>query len=289
MMTTADPAPDTLNASLDARIRAQYASLSAADRKLADALVAHQHELLSYSATELAQLAGVSKASAARFFRRLGFDDFSAFRDFLRQQKAPSPSPLSHFDSADAALAPHLLRDAQRLTTLATQLSEATAQAASQHLARARHVWVVGYRNSFLAAFYAHALLSQLRGGVQLLNDATGQEAERLAEIGAQDVLLVMDFRRRTRRLQSMVRAASQAGAKVLLLTDSAVSSLAAQASTVLACPRQDEQVFDSYVAAVSVVNHLATCVTSLLRGKARARLAAIEQLHAALDDIDDA
>ncbi|KAF7597999.1 MAG: RpiR family transcriptional regulator [Candidatus Dactylopiibacterium carminicum] len=227
------------------------------------------------------------KPGAIHFFRRLGFEDFSAFREHLRQQRVPSQSPLSQIDHADAALAPHLLRDAQRLTALAAQLSEAAAQEASQHLARARRVWVMGYRNSFLAAFYAHALLSQLRGGVQLLNDATGQEAERLAEIGAQDVLLVIDFRRRTRRLQSVVRAASQAGARVLLLTDSAISSLAVGAGTVLACPRQDEQVFDSYVAAVSLVNHLATCVAGLLHGKARARLAAIEQLHAALNDID--
>ncbi|HEY0202489.1 MAG TPA: MurR/RpiR family transcriptional regulator, partial [Burkholderiaceae bacterium] len=70
--------------SLEARIRAQYGALSAADRKLADVLVARQKDVLSYSATELAGFAGVSKASAARFFRRLGYSDFTAFRQHMR-------------------------------------------------------------------------------------------------------------------------------------------------------------------------------------------------------------
>ena len=49
--------------------------------------------MLAYSATELAALAGVSKASTARFFKRLGFADFQAFRQHQRQG-APQPSPL---------------------------------------------------------------------------------------------------------------------------------------------------------------------------------------------------
>ncbi|MFZ2328619.1 MAG: MurR/RpiR family transcriptional regulator, partial [Rhodoferax sp.] len=77
------------------RIHAQHASLSVADRKLADVVLAHEKDLLAYSATELAALAGVSKASTARFFKRLGFADFQAFRAHQRKG-APQPSPLSH-------------------------------------------------------------------------------------------------------------------------------------------------------------------------------------------------
>ncbi|MGT2491819.1 hypothetical protein ACU4GD_18050 [Cupriavidus basilensis] len=52
------------------KIHQCYGELSSADKKLADVLLMRQKDLLSYSATELAELASVSKASAARFFRR---------------------------------------------------------------------------------------------------------------------------------------------------------------------------------------------------------------------------
>jgi DNA-binding MurR/RpiR family transcriptional regulator len=59
---------DSLNPStLDARIRHVYAQLSSAERKLADMVLTRQRELLGYSATELAGLAGTSKSSAALF------------------------------------------------------------------------------------------------------------------------------------------------------------------------------------------------------------------------------
>ena len=84
-------------------------------------------------------------------------------------------------------------------------------------------VWVVGYRNGYMAAFYAQALLSQLRTEVHLLNEGSGEDAELLAEIQSGDVLLAMDFRRRTRRLSQVVGIACEAGAALVLVSDARV------------------------------------------------------------------
>ena len=57
---------------MESRIRQSYASLSQAERKLADVVLSRQREVLGYSATELASLAGTSKSSAARSSHRWG-------------------------------------------------------------------------------------------------------------------------------------------------------------------------------------------------------------------------
>ncbi|AOY92129.1 RpiR family transcriptional regulator [Cupriavidus sp. USMAA2-4] len=283
---------------LEARIRQRYGDLSAADRKLADVLLARQRELLSYSATELAGLAGVSKASAARFFRRLGYADFSAFRQNLRDQvsarsplrqleRGGPPSAARGAPSARSGLAAHVERDALRLAALPEQVGERALGAALDALAEARRVWVVGYRNSYLVAMHACALLSQGRPDVAMLNDAAGQDAERIAEIEPRDVLLAVDFRRRAQRLPAVVGLAREAGAGCILLTDTPVSTLAAEADAVLGCAHQGEQVFDSYVAAVSLVNYLATAVVTRTRKRARARMQRIERAHAVLADLE--
>lgn len=271
------------------RIQTQYELLSPADRKLADVVLAHEKDLLVYSATELAALAGVSKASTARFFRRLGFADFSAFR---QHQRKPQASPLDRLAQQGISASPlqqHLAHDVQQLHGLADSVTEQGLQQAAKLLARAPRVWVVGYRNGYMAAFYAQALLSQLRAAVHLLNEGAGEDAELLAEIQRGDVLLAMDFRRRTRRLSQVVEIACEAGAALVLVSDARLSTLAARAQVLFICPPQVEAIFDSYVGAISLIHYLATATLGHLPKKARIRMAAIEQVHAQLADLEPA
>lgn len=271
------------------RIQAQYQALSLVDRKLADVLLAHEKDLLVYSATELAALAGVSKASAARFFKRLGFADFQAFRQHQRQG-TPQPSPLSRVAQQGTRPSPlqqHMAQDAQQLQALADAVTDTSVQQAARLLVGARRVWVVGYRNGYMAAFYAQALLSQLRTEVHLLNQGAGEDAELLADIQRGDVLLAMDFRRRTRRLSQVVGIVCDAGAALVLVSDARVSALAARAQALFICPPQGEAIFNSYVGAISLINYLATTALAQVPKKARARMAAIEQVHAQLDDLE--
>lgn len=278
--------------SLDARLLKVYEHLSVTDRRLADVVIANKKDLLAYSATELAGLAGASKASTARFFRRLGYSGFSDFRQHVRAQVSQQ-SPLARIgraparQSESARLQAHVQDDVARLKSLLDGLEPDGLAQALDLVVRARRVWIVGYRNGCMTAFYASALLSQVRHDVHLLNELSGREAEFLADLNDRDLLLAVDFRRRTSRLPRIVAAARSSGARVLLLTDTPLSALASQAAAILHCPSQTEQVFDSYVSAVSLINYLATSMAARTPGQAHARMSRIEQLHAALGDLE--
>lgn len=277
---------------LDARLLKVYEQLSVTDRRLADVVIANKKDLLAYSATELAALAGASKASAARFFRRLGYAGFSDFRQHVRAQVSQQ-SPLARIgraparQSASARLQAHVQDDVARLNRLLDVLAPDVLAQALDLLVRARRVWIVGYRNGCMTAFYTSALLSQVRHDVSLLNELSGREAEFLADLNDKDLLLAVDFRRRTSRLPRIVAAARSTGARVLLLTDTPLSALAGQAAAILHCPSQTEQVFDSYVSAVSLMNYLATAMAARTPRQTHARMSRIEQLHAALGDLE--
>lgn len=286
--------PDVLTASaLEARIRHCYEQLTGAERKLADVVLLRQRELLGYSATELANLAGISKSTAARFFRSLGYEDFGAFRQAVRELQAQQ-SPLARMepsrrrDSLAVQFQGHLRNDALRLQQWAEALPDNHLEAALALLHKARKVWVVGYRHSHVTAFYAQALLAQVRGEVFSLNDVAGREADLLACASDRDVVLAVDFRRRSTRLRHTLAAARSSGAQVLVLTDAPVSALAMQSQVVLRCGAEHQQgLFDSYVCAVSVVNFLAASLAQMQRTPTHARLQRIERLHVALDDLE--
>src|SRR5262245_65191459 len=46
-------------------------------KKLAQLMLDREDDILTHSATEIAEMAGVSKATAARFFQHLGYADFN--------------------------------------------------------------------------------------------------------------------------------------------------------------------------------------------------------------------
>ncbi|QNP58563.1 MurR/RpiR family transcriptional regulator [Paenacidovorax monticola] len=279
--------------SLESRVRRMHGQLSDAERKLADVVLARQQELLGYTATELASLAGTSKSTAARFFRRVGFADFEDFRRQMRQAQAQQ-SPLARMgqprrgDSPARRFQTHLRNDAQRLQAWAEAVPDAQIEAALSLLARARKVWVVGYRHSRVTAFYAQTLLAQVRGDVQDLNDAAGREADLLAGASDKDLVLAVDFRRRSTRLPRVLAAARAMGVQVLLLTDAPTSALALQSRLALRCGADaPDGLFDSYVCAMSLVNFFASALASHSRASTRARLESIERLHLALGDLE--
>ena len=77
-------------------IQEHYEQLSPAERKLATLLLDRADDMLTYSATELAAMAGVSKATGARLFRSLGYADFNEVRLQAREERnlaTPFQSP----------------------------------------------------------------------------------------------------------------------------------------------------------------------------------------------------
>jgi DNA-binding MurR/RpiR family transcriptional regulator len=289
----AEAVADSGAQTIEELIRSRYDGLSPSDRKLSDVIVARKKDLVAYSATELAQLAGVSKASAARYFKRLGYQDFNEFRAAVRARFS-SESPLFNLDRVTQAggrssgFSAHVEADGRNLAEMVERVSAADLAKALSLLKKARRIGVSGYRNGYATAFFAHALFAHAKADVILINEAAGKSAEVLADLAEGDVLFAIDFRRRTRVLPRVVEVARDVNASVILLTYAPLSDLAARADVVLACPTQGSAIFDSYVSAMSIVNYLGTELVTDARATSRKRMQRIERIHELLDDLDE-
>ena len=69
------------------RIQERSARLTSSEKKIAQVLLRKQSLVETHTATELAALAGVSKATTARFFRSLGYSDFEEVRLQAREER----------------------------------------------------------------------------------------------------------------------------------------------------------------------------------------------------------
>ena len=276
---------------LESRIHACYEDLPGSEARVADVLLNHPGRLALHSATELAADAGVSKAAVTRFIKRLGYDSHAAARRearLARQWGAPlylqPDAPPG--DGRKAEYAQHMAADQQSLAHTLNGLDEAALDGSVLALARARRVVVLGFRNSGWLALYARIQLGLLRPAVDLAPLPSQTLSESLVGLGRGDVLLAVGMRRRVPSFAAAIEAARAEGVRIVLLTDPTGVADVPGADWTLGCHCRGASMFDTYVAAVSVINFLAAQVAAQLGTVALQRLQDVERWHGRLGDM---
>lgn len=281
----------TQDPALIARIRQCYAQLPGSEAGVAHVLLHHPAVLATHSATELAAAAGASKAAVTRLVQRLGYASYAAAREEARRaQQWGSPLYLDAGPPAGAgaraAFGAHLAADQQLLARTLDGLDEGALDTAVAALATARRVVVMGFRNSAWLAMYARSQLGLLRPAVELAPLPAETLAEGLADLDSRDLLLAIGFRRRVPAFAAALQAARAAGARIVLITDPAGAMALPGPHATLACHCRGATRFDSYVAAVSLLNFLSAQLAQRLGEGALRRLQGIEHWHRQLADL---
>lgn len=278
--------------SLEKRIEAHYESLPPAERRLGDLLLRFPGDIANFSATELAEMAGTSKAAATRLFRRLGYESFNELREEIRNASSWG-SPIYIAEEAPPSnnrgsiVAEQLRRDHDNLTRTLEGIDPGELAVIVEALASARQVAVIGFRNSHILAFYLYRQLILLRPGVRLLPTSGQTIGEDLVDLEPDDLVVIIGLRRRVAAASKVMELARSIGSRCLLVTDASAAHTRRTATWTITCEVRGVSAFDSYTAAMSVLNLLCT---AMLRqgGKASyARLRRVEAIHDELEELD--
>jgi DNA-binding MurR/RpiR family transcriptional regulator len=264
-------------ADLASRIEAGYDELSPQEQRAADFMREHLADLAVYNSTEVARLSGVSKATVSRLYRRLGFENADALREHVRGLRAAG-TPLA--SDAPTNYAQHLDRE---LGNLRSALAGLDLEPAATLIAGARRVVVVGFRNSYPMALHLRQQLAQARDAVQLAPLPGQSIGEELAALGADDVVVIVGFRRRPRCFSRVVALVESSAARSVLLTDTPRLG----SDVVIECPVDSVTAFDSYAAAASVISLLAAAVLGANLAAGRSRIGAIGEAYRDLDELE--
>jgi DNA-binding MurR/RpiR family transcriptional regulator len=271
------------------RIRGCYDRLGPGERRVADLLLESPDRMLGFTATELAERSGVSKATVSRFVGKLGLDSFEEFRQVVRAEQRPAPgSPLALLaDELDATsgellqlLAASLRADLGNLERTFAALTDEVVSAWVDLLEDANKVVFVDFRKNYALAYYAYTLFNVLRGGVELLPPPGASAVDKLLDVRHGDVVVMFPFRRAQRDQDIVSGAVVERGAVLLTIGDVYANPAALRSKLHISCATQGVGVFDSMVAPISVVNLLFTAVANRLGADATRKLQELEQLH---------
>lgn len=284
--------PDSAPRSIERRIRAHYEEMPSSERALADRVLEFPGDVLLCSATELAELAGASKAAVSRFVRRLGYD---GFRDMQREIRAAQSTGDPIFlttgligtRKAEDPLHVHLERDMNCLRETLARLDEGLVNEVVGRIVGARRVVCLGFRNSYFFAAYARRQLLLVHPRAELA-PADGQTLiEYTGDLGKEDLLLIFGFRRRPILLRKLMELMHGRGIPIAYLTDRQAVTNTKFARWTLPCEVHGTSLFDSYVGAISLINFICTQVSVQAGTAGRRRLRQIEDLGELLGELD--
>lgn len=290
MKTTLKEGTSQRPRSLEARIYAIYSDLPPAEKRLADVLLQYQMDLPSYTAGELADKAQVSKATAARLIRTLGYKTYpDAKRQIRKDQDWGSPQAGladKETQSQSVSIARTMQMDLDNIRTTVDGLPEKTLAEVSDAIVKARRVWIMGLRSGYGLAHQAAHYFTMMKNDVQVLPAGGASYSHEVASIAKGDVMLVIAFRRRPRLLPTIIREARAAGAITILITDLSALASAKAANHVLRCRCQSPSPFNSFVAALTIINYLAWNVATAMGSESLVRYEKIDRLVKLLDDV---
>lgn len=273
------------------RIRGRYEELTKTERQLADTILDFPGEVASYSATELASHAGVSKAAVTRLVRRLGFRSFQEARVSSRDAKARGSALYlmrkkvgrrARLTTLDA----HVEKCLENIQTTFASVSPAAIEDIVLALAKARRVWLIGYRNSYFLAAYARWQFVQIRDNVHVLPAAGETLGESLASIDRTDVVIVIGIRRRPPWLAKIIECVRKTGAKMLFIGDTHSSIPNGMIAWALLCDTKSHAPLDNHVAPFALMHLLSIRLLEHMGDSARRRLNSIEGFHEDLREI---
>jgi DNA-binding MurR/RpiR family transcriptional regulator len=221
------------------------ARLTPTQRRIAHCLMEHAQRVAYLSASEVADLAGVSQPSVTRFAMALGYEGYPALRKELRwlavdeapqQQSEHNPMQLAVQAEAD-----HLVRLRDQLGRLDD------VERAARLLVETPVLAVIGLRAAAPLVGYFGYFAAKVRPDVRILDTGGTNLLDRLDQArhaGASAVLAVV-LPRYPKESLDAIREAKEAGLAVVVITDSAVSPAAQAADVALPAAVGTQLVFD--------------------------------------------
>lgn len=264
------------------QIDAHRSVLTPAERRVA-AIVADDPEAVAFgTVADVARRAGASGATVVRLAAKLGYEGFVDLQAAVRGEMARRLRPASQRIRQPPAAGDPLSRTlALELANVAATLEGADPAAFREAVGiladrRGRVLVLSGDASRGVAVLFAGEL-GLLRPGVEMLSGSEVHVTRALADVGPSDTLVVVDLSRYDRWVVDTTARAAARGIRLVAITDSALSPLAARARLHFTVSDAGAGPFDSHVGVLALANALLTAVADRLRRSATERLDRVE------------
>jgi DNA-binding MurR/RpiR family transcriptional regulator len=282
------------SATLSARLRSDFDTLSVRFQEAARWVIDNPADVALLTTREQARRAGVSPATMTRLAQHFGLKGYDEIRklyaDTMRRRpdnyRGRAQELLARREAeGDAALVQDIFSSlSQHMQMLSSPDAMARFGAAAEMIASAKRVFCVGQRSGYSVAYIFYYVRS-LFGSASILVDGPGATGvDSLRSIGKSDVMVAITVDPYVRGTVETARYAKSRGARIVAITDSDLSPLAAFADRTILVRTETPSFFHTMAPAFAAVECLAALVAARRGDETLAALAEAENQLAVLN-----
>ena len=271
-----------------------FSGFSKGQKRIATYLLEHYDKAAYMTAAKLGQMTEVSESTVVRFADELGFDGYTGLQDALQDLVRTQLTSFQRIEVSDNLIGDKnvlekvLLSDVENVKRTLEYIDKEAFNAAVDKLVSAKKIYILGVRSSALLAGFMYYNLQIAFDNLVLVQTTLGSEMlEQIMHIGKNDVIIAISFPRYSRAVVKAVEFATERGADIIALTDSAQAPIAVHASQLLKASSDMASFADSLVAPLSIINAITVSVAKKKRGEITERLHTLEKIWDEYDVYD--
>ena len=246
-------------------LRRQYDRLTQSQKRIAEYIVDHPDRVAFSTVDQMAGQLDVNPSTIVRFTYRLGLKGFPDLQERTRQLVRGQLSAASEIVNENSVLmhlegtafGTSLGQDLQNLRRTISGIKVDDLQRASDIIAGARHVYVVGSFNAYSVAFFLGLALDRIRGNTTVWSGDITLQASQSLDLGPEDCLVAFTSAPYAVSTQRAALLAREAKSKVIAVTDTPISAVGQIADVILAAASTGAGLQNSFLAAMAVANAL--------------------------------
>ncbi len=266
-------------------------SFSKGQRAIARYITDEYDKAAFMTAAKLGKTVGVSESTVVRFAVCLGFEGYPEMQKAMQEMVLNRLTSVQRLEVASDRIGDRdivsmvLQSDVEKLRRTDETLDRVVFGKVVDAIVEAKRVYILGVRSASPLANFLGYYLRYLSDNVHIVTaSGAGEMFEQIVGVNSQDAVIAFSFPRYSATTVKGAQYCSASGAKVIGLTDSAVSPLAQVCDHVLLAKSDMLSLVDSLVAPLSVVNALIVAVSARRGKELSRRLDALENIWETYD-----
>lgn len=249
-------------------IQEKQNTFSKGQKQISSFILAHYDKAAYMTAAKLGALVGVSESTVVRFANELGFAGYPELQHSLQEMIRSKLTTIQRIEITNDRIGESdllekvLNSDIEKIKHTLDEIDRTSFENAVDDLIGAQMIYIIGMRSSSSLASFLYHYLNLVFPHVRLVRTTSGSEIfEQLLRINDKDAIVGISFPRYSKRIINALGYAKKQGAKVISITDSAASPIAANADDLLLAKSDMASFVDSLVAPLSIINALIVAI----------------------------
>ncbi len=250
-------------------IQSNMSTFSKGQKRIAAFILESYDKAAFMTASKLGKTVNVSESTVVRFAAELGYDGYPAMQKALQEMIRSKLTSIQRIEVTNDRIGDQdvlsmvMQSDIDKIRMTLEEINRKDFSGAVDAIVEAKRIYILGVRSSVAVSsflgFYFNLIFDNV---VQVHSNSASEMFEQLLRVEEGDVVIGVSFPRYSRRTIQAMHFAQDRKAKVIAITDSITSPLAASATHTLVAKSDMASFVDSLVAPLSMVNALIVAVS---------------------------